>query len=233
MSDYDDDIDTFVNYSLDCTFCRIINNTLYPTRMTIDLGVEIFTQDEEELGFALKKVAHWFRQCATGAIIASGMNVSGLSMLLDEESKPRLTNNLMVTPAEPTDTHLMHIFRAKINALADDAFEVISIEVNTNDSEGLAFTYVGDGEGVLPEMDEWVPGPNWFPMPWWDRCDISMIDTSAPEGTDFGMRPQWAATLEHLRDREEQTAIIIKGDWEPRLVEEPVVTKKKKSPKKK
>lgn len=218
--DFDDEQDTFVDYSFDVSFCRLVGKQLLPSKLTVKLGIEISTDEDTDIGFALDKMKHWMNNYVSRAVVVSAMNTDGFKLLLDEENKPRLENPLMVTPAEPTDHHLMFIFMSKITALSDGALEVVRIEITSSDAQGLSFTYVGDGEGQLPDMDEWIPGPNWFAVPWWHRDDISMIDTVAPEGADLTHRPAWASTLDFLRsDTQEQAAIVITGDWEPKIIE--------------
>lgn len=220
MDDFDDEQDTFVNYTFDVSLCRLVGTMMLPSKMVLKLGIEIMAEDEDELQFALTKIRHWMDNYVSRSIAVSAMNTEGFNMLLDDKHKPRLENPLMVTPLEPSDHHLMFIFQSKIAALSGGALDVVTIEITSSDAQGLAFTYVGDGEGQLPDMDEWIPGANWFSVPWWHRDDISMIDTVAPEGSDLSLRPSWAQTLDFLRqDDTERTAIVINGDWEPKIIE--------------
>jgi hypothetical protein len=212
--------DTFVSYNFEVTMCRLVGKLLLPSKLNLKLGIEFLTDDEDEIEFSLTKVKHWLDKYVARCVAVSCMNVDGFGMLLNEENTPRLENTMMITAVEPTDHHLMFIFQSKINALADGAFEVFTVDITSDDAQGLTFTYVGDGEGQLPDMDEWIAGSNWFTVPWWHRNDISMIDTVAPEGTDLTVRPTWASTLDFLRpDTSEQTAIVLKADWEPRIIE--------------
>lgn len=218
----DDDFglaETFVHYSFSTTLCRLIGTIMLPSQMTINLGLELLTDDDDEISFALQKIAYWMENYVSRSIVVSCMNAQGFDVLLDENSAPRLDNKMMVTAQEPTDHHLMFIFQSKLNALADNAFIVTDIEIESSDAQGLRFTFMGSGEDQLPEMEEWIPGPNWFDQPWWNRNDISMIDTVATEGTDLKVRPQWASTLDFLRETsDDQPAVVIPGDWEPRIV---------------
>jgi hypothetical protein len=218
--DFENESDTFVNYSFEVSFCRLIGLQILPSRLTLKLGIEIVTDDDDEIQFALTKINHWLDNVASRAVVVSSSNNEGLQMMLDENNKPMLENPLMVTPMDPTDHHLMFIFQAKLMALADDALAICTVEITSSDSSGLSFTYIGTGEGQLPDMEEWIPGPNWFTVPWWHRNDISMIDTIAPDDADLSVRPVWARTLDHLReDYMEQSAIVIKGDWVPSIIE--------------
>lgn len=226
MDDFTDDQDTFVDYTFNVSLCRLVGMQLLPTKLTVKLGIEIIADEDNDIQVALNKINHWMDNFVSRAIAVSSMNSEGLSMLLDENNKPLLENPLMVTPIEPTDHHLMFIFMSKITALADGAVEVVKVEITSSDAQGLSFTYIGDGEGQLPDMDEWIPGENWFDVPWWSRDDISMIDTVAPEGADLTVRPSWAATLDFLKpDYKDQAAIVINGEWEPKIIE---ADKKKK-----
>jgi hypothetical protein len=218
MDDFESE--TLVNYTFDVTFCRLIGLQMLPSKMSLKLGIAILSEDDDEMQFALTKINHWLDDVVSRAVVVSAMNSEGLQMLLDADNKPLLENPLMITPLEPTDHHLMFIFQSKIIALSDGALDVFTVEINSSDASGLSFTYIGDGDGQLPDMDEWIPGPNWFSVPWWGRNDISMIDTVAPEGADLSNRPVWARTLDHLRENDMgQTAIVINGEWEPKIIE--------------
>jgi hypothetical protein len=219
--DDDDDLSqTFLHYSFPITLCRLVGGLMLPSQMTIGVGLELLCDEDEDIGFALNKIQHWMENYVERSIAVSCMNTEGFAVLLDDKNTPRLENKLMVTAQEPTDHHMMFIFQSKINALAAGAFVVTDIEIESSDSQGLRFTFVGASDGQLPDMSEWIPGPNWFDEPWWDRDDVSMIDTVAPEGADLTVRPTWAQTLDFLRESvEDQPAVIIPGDWEPRIID--------------
>jgi hypothetical protein len=204
-------------YSFQTSFCRIVNNELLPTTMNIKLGIEII--EEEEMRNAITRLDHWKENFLSSAIAVSSQDAIGFEMLLDADSHPRMSNPLMITPGMPTDSRLMMIFQAKIEAIADGAFIISSIEGESDNAAGLTVTFMGDTEDELPAMENWLSGPSWFEEPWWRRNDISMIDIVASEEADLTVRPVWASTFHFLEEMEEaqRPATIITGNFEPRI----------------
>ncbi len=215
--DYDDET-LYIHYTFSVSLCRLIDNLLVPSKLTVKAEVDIVDEDRVEL--ALLKINYWLERLVSGCVVLGATNPIGFQMMLDDEAKtPRLRNPLMITPDEPTDDHLCIIFQSKLQALAGQAFAVGTIELTSDNAEGLTFTYVGDGEDMLPTMEEWIDGDTWFDQPWWMRDDGSMFDTMAPEGADLNEIPAWAVDLNFLaRADMSNEAIVLKGDFQPRIV---------------
>lgn len=219
MSDLDDfDAELCHWYSFKASFCRVVSDALLPTRMKIRVGIEII--DEEELEYALTRINHWVEHFLSRVIAVGCQDTNAFEMLLDEDGHPRLDNPIMVTPQPPTDAHLMVLFQAKIEALAEGAFLISSVDGESNNASGLTVTYLGDTQSALPEMSDWLAGPSWFTTPWWNRCDVSMIDIVAGEEADLSIRPAWASNFDFLKETEVVPAQIIIGDFEPKLVKD-------------
>ena len=214
--DIEDDL--FIHYTFTVTLPRIIDSLLLASTFTVKVEVEMLEEDQANI--ALRKIDYWLKYYVSGSIAISAANPGGFRMLLDENNSPRLENRLMVLPDEPTDDHLAMIFQSKLQAIADGAFAVGSVQISSEDAAGLAFTYVGDSEEELPTMEQWCGGPTWFDRPWWARSDVSTIDTLAPEGTDLSIRPSWAQTLDFLENESNNPdAVIIRADFEPKIIE--------------
>lgn len=142
-------------------------------------------------------------------------------MLLDDNSTPRLQNPMMICPDEPTDNNLCVLLQSKLQALAAGAFAVGMIELSSDNSAGLVFTYVGDSEDILPSMSQWMSGRTWFDRPWWERDDASTFDTLAADDADLTIKPLWAYDLGFVaRDLMPQDAIILNGDFSPRIIDD-------------
>jgi hypothetical protein len=96
------------------------------------------------------------------------------------------------------------------------------IEVSSDNTDDLVFTFVGMSEDHLPTMGEWISGPTWFDTPWWDRDDASIFDTLAGEDTDLSVKPEWAYDITKFVEREmmPREAIALKADFVPRIIDE-------------
>lgn len=217
MDDEDfNEAETYFHFTFTVSLTRFMGKMLLPSKLKVKLGLEIINDEGMEL--ALRKVNHWIENHLTNCVAVASRNEVGFDALLNG-AVPRLDNTIMITPNDPSDHHLMFILQSKIEAIADGAFVVPTVEIESNNAEGLTVTYIGDGSGELPGMEDWLEGQSWFTVPWWERDDISMVDTTAPEGTDLSVRPVWASTFDFLQDNQNtQPAVLIRGDFEPKIV---------------
>lgn len=215
----DDDSDTlYIHYTFKFSLCRLVDNLLVPSNFKCKAEVDIVDEDLIEL--AIRKINYWLENIVSASIAVAANNAIGFQMLLDENSTPRLQNPMMICPDEPTDNNLCVLLQSKLQALAGGAFAVGMIELTSDNAEGLMFTYVGDSEDMLPSMEDWIAGPTWFSRPWWERDDASTFDTVAPEDADLTKTPVWAYDLGFVaRDMMPQDAIVLKGDFSPRIID--------------
>lgn len=220
MDEFEDDLipesETLYSYTFSVSICRFMGTLLYPSRITMTMGLNII--DEEDFRFALLKVKHWIDNNVAQCIVVSAQNPIAFDALLDG-STPRFQNSIMITPGEPSDPHLLHLFQSKIEAIADEAFIIDKSEIKSDNADGLMVTYYGDGAEELPDMEQWIAGPNWFKLPWWRRNDISMLDTNAPEGTDLSVLPDWAGSFDFLRSPDSPPAIVLRGNFVPKVID--------------
>lgn len=216
MEDGEDTL--YIHYTFDFSLCRLIDNLIVPSTCKVKAEVDIL--DENLVELAMRKINYWLDSVVSGCIAVAANNSIAFQMLLDENSTPRLQNPMMICPDEPTDSNLCVLLQSKLQALAGGAFAVGVIELSSDNAEGLGFTYVGDSEDILPKMSEWINGPTWFDVPWWERDDASTFDTIAPEGSDLSEKPVWAYDLGFVaRDMMPQEAIVLKADFQPRIID--------------
>ncbi len=205
-------------YSFKASFCRVLGDLMMGTNMAVKIGIEVVDHDRMEI--AITKVNHWLENYLSRAIAVHAHDTVAFDMLLDEHNQPRLDNPLMITPNEPTDAYMMVLLQAKIEAIADEVFYISSIEGKSDNADGLEVVYMGDVADILPPMEKWLTGSSWFTEPWWNRNDVSMIDSLMPEGADPSIRPMWAGTFEFLENiNDTHPAQIIVGDFTPKIVE--------------
>lgn len=219
MSDLELGSSVYIHYSFEFTMCRLLDALLLPSTIRVKADVNII--DEELVELALRKINYWLDEYVTAAIAIPATDL-GLSLVLNENNAPRLQNHLMITPDHPTDEHLCLLFQSKLQALAAGAFAVGMVEITSDNGDGLTFTYIGDSEDMLPTMSEWITGPTWFDEPWWLRDDASTFDTVAQPDADLNVKPAWAVDLSFLaREMAPQEAIIMTGNFSPRIIEDP------------
>lgn len=208
----------FINYEFNFSVCRLVENLLFPSTFQVKAEVDIV--DETKVELALRKINYWLYEYVTQSIVIPA-NSLGLSLVLNDDNTPRLQNQLMITPDEPTDDHFCLLLQSKLQALAAGAFAVGTIELTSDNADGLTFTYTGDSEDELPTMDEWISGPTWFDQPWWLRDDSSTFDTVAPAEADLSIPPAWATDLNFLnKNISPQEAIVLKADFSPRIIDD-------------
>lgn len=219
MDDLDDDSTLFIHYTFDFSLCRLVENMLVPSNFKVKAEVDIL--DESLVELAMRKINYWLETVVEASIAVAANNAIGFQMLLDENNSPRLLNPMMVCPDEPTDNNLCVLLQSKLQALAGGAFAVGMIELSSDNSQGLVFTYIGDSDDLLPGMSDWISGPTWFDRPWWERDDASTFDTVAQEGADLTTKPVWAYDIAAVvqRDMMPQEAIVLKADFQPRIID--------------
>jgi hypothetical protein len=189
---------------------------LWPSNITLKAEINIIDDDLVEI--ALRKINYWLEEFVRGSVIVPA-NDLGLSLILSDDGTPRIENTIIITPDTPTDDHVCILMQSKLQALASGAFTIGCIEITSDNAEGFTITCLGDNCDQLPEMDEWISGPTWFSLPWWARDDASTVDSIAPPDADLSTPPAWAVDLSFLaRDTPPQEAIIMKGDFAPRIV---------------
>lgn len=216
IEDDDHFSETFFHYTFTASFVRLIDQRLLPSQITVKLGIDVL--DDDGMEFALIKIKHWVQNHFMNCVAISSQNKIAFDAFFDG-GVPRVENTMMITPGEPGDPHILLLLQSKLEALSDGAFIIVNAEIKSDNAEGMTVTYIGDACEELPEMSDWVEGPNWFTLPWWRRDDISTIDSIAPEGADLTVRPVWASTLEFLRTpQNSQPALILQGDFKPKIV---------------
>jgi len=221
MDDMDIDLEIentiFIRYAFKFSICRLLDNVLVPSNISVTAEINII--DDDHVESMLRKINYWIDEYVMGSIAIPATEL-GLSLVLNEKNTPRLQNHLMITPGIPTDEHLCILFQSKLDALAAGAFKIGMIEVTSDNSEGLIFSFIGNHEEVLPTMEEWIVGQTWFDLPWWERDDSSTIDTLAPPDSDLSVKPAWAVDLSFItRQNDMSEAIIMRGDFQPRIVD--------------
>lgn len=197
--DGDDELpDLLIDFKYQFTTIRL-SDQFVPSTITIKAELLSINDDGmDDFDLAITKVRFWLDTIVSRAVIFTRGNTVALDMLLNEEGRNRSNNVLMLTPSTPTDDHLAVLLQAKLSALAGPNLSFGSVEISSNNAEGMTFTFVGSHETVLPSMEEWIGVHSYFDKPWWNRNDASTIDVIPGVDADLSIKPVWAYSLDFL-----------------------------------
>jgi hypothetical protein len=219
-------ITVVIDFSHKINIIRFLGNSMRAARLNIRAEV-VPTEYAEEIDFDITfaKIKFWLETIVNGTIAFSRANTTALEMMFGENNKPKIVNHLMVTPFEPTDEHLASLLQAKMAALSGGKITFGCVRIQTENSNGLVFTYVGEWEEDLPEMKDWYPTtPYYFETPWWTRDDVSTLDIIIGE-IQPDIIPAWAFNLDFLensiRPKPDHTEeeVVIKGSFQPKIID--------------
>lgn len=230
MDDFDTETETdlFVSFTHNIKAIRVVGNRLIPVKMklTTDVIYDDFNEDEEyhaNCQIAFLKIRHWLDNCFTNSVIFNRENAWALHAFLNEKGAQSVQNRMVLTPGEPTDGLLAEIIQSKLNALGQGHIEFGSVELASDDTNGLTFIFVGDGQMNLPKMDEWIGERSFFSKPWWDRDDASTIDVIPDDEDDISVPPAFAYSLDHvgdhIRKKATKPAVIVRPEFRPTVID--------------
>lgn len=220
----DAELTHFISFRFKFNCIRVLDNFFLPS--TFKGRVEVAASPDNESGsmFPLDKIRFWLKHIENSIVIYTA-NQEAADMLVDPTNmRYRAGNELMLSPIDPTDTNIAILLQSKFNALADGELYFGPIQIESDLSEDLVFTFIGDAHDELPTWEDWIPqeNPNWFDKPWWMRNDSSTMDISAPVGTDVSETPDWAFSLDFLRDEPSKSdghPTIIAAKFKPTVIE--------------
>jgi hypothetical protein len=214
----------FSKITLKCNVIKVVDKMLIPTNLRLIADIipnEKEIEDYLILG-AITKIRFWCEQIVDKAVIFNRENDWALSAFVDKEGTQLLENNIMVLPEEPTDEILAQIFQSKMNALGNQHVSFGSIEIESDNPNGLSFIFTGDGDLNLPTMEEWVGTHSYFKDPWWCRNDSSMLDVVPLSDADLTQPPNFAKNLDFIVDalRPSDTPIagVIRPVFRPEII---------------
>jgi hypothetical protein len=222
----DEDINVIIDFTHRTSLIRFLGDAMLPVR--VRLRTDVFaseTAKEIDFDITFAKIRFWFESVVSRSVVFARSNTNAASILMSEAGRPRVANNLMITPFEPTDEHLAVLFQSKMGALSGGTVEFGNVRVEPDDA-GLVFTYVGDWHDDLPEMKDWFNAkPYYFEQPWWCRDDASTLDVIA-HGADPRERPGWAYSLDFIEQAirpkaekgKKKDEVVIRGAFRPKII---------------
>lgn len=213
-------IENILSYTCEISLIRMIDNLLIPTNFEVDFVIASLVEDtsDKALNDVFDKFDYWAENYVNNCVAIASDNKPIFSMIV-KDGIVQIGNKLMITPESPSDGHLLALLNSKLNAFADGVFETEMAKITPKNelNSRLSNTMFGPIGDLLPKMEEWINGPNWFEKPWWNRDDISTIDSQAPDGTDLKKIPDWARAIEFSDGTGPD---IIFNDFKPTVIGE-------------
>ncbi|RZK33399.1 MAG: hypothetical protein EOO61_15375 [Hymenobacter sp.] len=216
----DDEFGIFIGYSTTVSFVRMLHGQLKPTTITITADVSADTDfTDTEINNIFHKINFFLENIFSNSIVFSHTNTSARELFLTESGLAVTNNSIMITPNEPTDEVMSVVLKAKLNALGEEALSFDTLNVESNEGFGLNFTFVGDQEKVLPDLEEWMGDHYYYTEAWWNRNDGSMLDIVQLPDEDISVPPVWEVTLtiqaEEVEDIEQKSKSKINVLFNP------------------
>lgn len=111
----------------------------------------------------LKEIRKFFEEIS-GSLIFDKNNRWAVRTFFRQEKK--VSNNIILCPANPDDVLLMALFKRKVRALTNDEFTIINIDCKADTQHGSTM-YSGDGD---MDLDSRL-------TKWWNKDDYSTFDS--------------------------------------------------------
>ncbi len=217
----EDDTDFFISLALEVKLMRFIGRALVPSWLSMSVAVDRGDgSTDEQVEVALRKWRYFLDNIVSKSVAFCKDNDDALDILLDDNGINRTTNLFVLTPQEPSDEMLATLFQAKMNALGCGHLVAISVEIASDNLNGLSFTLLGDHAQYLPTTVEEYLGPSFWEKPWWHRDDASSIDVRKIE--DDQPTPAWAYSLDFLeRNASAMTSSVIaeRAPFKPTVID--------------
>ena len=180
-------------------------------------------EDGFDLTYVITKVNYFFDVLLHNSILFSADNEWASTSFSD------CSNNIVLTPGEPTDDLLTILLYNKLHKLVGNSIDIGYLEIKSNHSGGLSFIYTGELNETLPDIDEWIGEKYYFDEPWWNRDDSSTFDSKPPKDADLSKPPEFAQKLDFLAEpvKNKEKAKVVKPEFKPKVVSGAKETPKK------
>jgi hypothetical protein len=211
----------------DFTVVRIIDNAIFPTKITMQAGYTMKDEESElydrQVFAALHRIDYFIKEVLDGCVIIDCENEQAAQSFLNETG-PAYMNHVMLCPDLPSYPIIAELLMCKFNAIARDALIFSSLLISGTDSPNIDHTLFGDFPGdSFPVAEEWLTERNYFDKPWWERPDGSMMDNIPEADEDISEVPRWAicldAVIEDIFDHEPPANVVVQGNFRPKVIE--------------
>jgi hypothetical protein len=143
-----------------------------------------------------------------------------------------LENVPVMFPYVPTNDIIAMTLHAKLNAIAGEFVEVISVKVASKYTFPImSYTYADDHYEALPSLKDFTGydvGEYFYETPWWFRSSPETYEHEIDEDTDLTSPPDYDNVLDDLEkivlgelklSNEGGQVVDIKG-WKPKIIDD-------------
>lgn len=164
--------------------------------MWIDYDEILQEEIDREIDLVLIKLQFFFEMCLRNSLIFRKSNDWAFETFIDRENcKPKISNNIVLTPGDPGDDHLTLLLQSKFDAIGNEKIFFTSLTIRNKKTNNIKFTFVGEGKKVLPKMNDWIGSNSYHDEPWWCRNDLSTMDLPK---VDLVEKPFYDLTFESI-----------------------------------
>lgn len=201
---------------------KVIDDLFLPCdiKISCDLSFLIDVKNDKECNEKIFKLNWFFGNVLNNSIIIDSNNNNFLNNILVNSK-----NDVIMTPNSTTDNIICVLLYNKMNAILNDTFCINTIDIETDVSEGLAYQYIGNLDGILPDSSEWFSEERkyWFNKPWWKRDDATTIDIPMSDKDDINVMPEWFTDFSFVNDLQnpnesEEKNKVIKPNFKPQVI---------------
>jgi hypothetical protein len=206
-------------YKFSLPMTRIMGSYIISSKINFIIGYVLSEEHEmDDIIMGWTRIEEWLEDM-THAMVFSSENDSAMGAVYDlEDNCLRFSNPIMLLPTDPGEDVLGFVIQAKFNALADGAISFDYMTISPDEANGVEIEIIGNGNLLLPSLEDWMGEGNYFDEPWWNRNDATSFDTPTTSPDDKKTKPEWASDYEHLKNKPAPSGVIIQGRFKPKLI---------------
>lgn len=139
-----------------------------------------------------------------------------------------IENNIAVFPYVPTNDIISMTIHAKLNAIAGEFLEILSVKIGSKYSNPItSYTYADSAYPALPSIKDFTGSErNFYPHPWWFRDSEETIDYVPEEDEDLTKPPEFDSILKQieqdvvneLQPKRKSGEVIEIQRWKPQVI---------------
>lgn len=210
------DDDLIVTYTTTFRGLRVFDRSLYPVKWK--LRTELFADGAESdyaVNVVFTKLNYFFQEIVNDSVFHAVDNRWAAKSLRKTD------NNIVLTPFDPSDSHLALLFQAKMNAIGNGHVRFGVVELESDNDFGLSFMFIGEANLYLPDMTDWIGDDPYFSsLPWWHRSDGSTMDARPRKPQEITGPPDFVHDLTFLTEDipNDAPADVIRPDFKPKVI---------------
>jgi hypothetical protein len=138
-------------------------------------------------------------------------------------------NNVVLFPYVPTNDVIAITLHAKLNAIADENLEILSVKVGSKHSNpSITYTYADNSYHMLPDLKTFIgEGRHFYDVPWWFRASTECQDYLAEDDEDLTIPPYSDTIFEDIEkivsgemSAPKNGEIIEIPRWKPKVIDD-------------